>query len=65
MTGRFPKRGDAERILSWRDRKREYFAAHADEALKVAGKKDDSASRASWTMVANVLLNLDEAITKE
>ena len=65
VTARFPKPGDADRILSWRDRKREYFAAHADEALKVAGNRDDSVSRASWTMLANVLLNLDEAITKE
>jgi hypothetical protein len=65
VTGRFPKPGDADRILSWRDRKREYFAAHADEARTIAGDKDDSASRASWTMVANVLLNLDEAVTKE
>jgi hypothetical protein len=29
------------------------------------GAAADAAERASWTLVANVLLNLDETLTKE
>ena len=38
-----------------------HFAAHMDETQKIGGTPET----ASWTMVANVLLNLDETITKE
>src|ERR1043166_7534430 len=63
--GRRGRPGERDRILSWQSLQREYFAAHADAARKIAGDAADRASQASWTMVANVLLNLDEALTKE
>jgi hypothetical protein len=65
VTSRFPKPNETDRILSWLRQGREYFTAHADEARKIAGEGAGSADRAAWTMVANVLLNLDEALTKE
>jgi hypothetical protein len=65
VTSRRPKLDETDRILSWQSLQREYFAAHADAARKIAGDAADRASQASWTMVANVLLNLDEALTKE
>ena len=65
VTSRRPKLDETDRILSWQSLQREYFAAHADAARKIAGDAADRAGQASWTMVANVLLNLDEALTKE
>jgi hypothetical protein len=65
VTSRFPKPNETDRILSWLRQGREYFTSHADEARKIAGEGAGSEDRASWTMVANVLLNLDEALTKE
>jgi hypothetical protein len=44
------------------------FAANAAEAGKIArdySTRATAAEFAAWTMVANVLLNLDETITKE
>jgi hypothetical protein len=39
----------------------ERYSKDAEAAEKLAGSPD----LAAWTMVANVLLNLDETITKE
>lgn len=44
-----------------------HFKNNSDAARKMAGEKcsaDEAASLAAWTVVANVLLNLDELITK-
>jgi hypothetical protein len=59
--GRPPKPAEADRTLGWLDNERRYFAAHPEEAKKLAGPADS----AVWTMLANVLLNLDETLTKE
>ncbi|MBI4907044.1 MAG: PSD1 domain-containing protein [Acidobacteria bacterium] len=61
VAARAPKPVELDRMLSWRAKEAEYFAAHPDEAKKIGG----SADGASWTMLANVLLNLDETLTKE
>jgi uncharacterized protein DUF1553/uncharacterized protein DUF1549/cytochrome c len=65
VTGHYPKSGDAAAVLNWLGQKREYLAAHLDDARKIAGDSPDPANHAAWTMLANVLLNLDEAVTKE
>jgi hypothetical protein len=61
VTARAPKPAEVDRLLSWRQGEVAYFKSHADEAKKLGGDAD----KASWTMLANVLLNLDEALTKE
>jgi len=43
------------------DSLRTKFAARSDEAKKLAADPDSAA----WVMLANVILNLDETITKE
>jgi len=65
VTGRRPDPDETSRILAWQGQIRERFAAHPEEACRIAGNGADCELRASWTMVANVLLNLDEALTKE
>lgn len=60
-TSRALKPAEQDRLLSWLAGEKKYFAAHADEAEHVGG----SAELAPWTVLGNVLLNLDEALTKE
>jgi hypothetical protein len=60
-TSRAPKPAEQDRLLTWLSTEQKYFAAHPDEAAQVAG----SPEVAPWTMLGNVLLNLDEALTKE
>jgi mono/diheme cytochrome c family protein len=61
VTARTPKPGEKDRLLTWLHNERSYFAAHPDEAAKMTG----NAELAPWTMLGNVLLNLDEMLTKE
>ena len=58
---RRPKPDEVDRLLSWQQNEMQYFVAHPAEAQKLAGAPE----LASWTMLSNVLLNLDETLTKE
>ena len=50
-------------LNDWCDHcQKSYFAAHAAEARQIAG---GDAALAPWTMLGNVLLNLDQTLTKE
>jgi len=60
VTARHPSREEAARMLSWLAGERAYFKTNDAEAAKLGGVES-----AVWTMLANVLLNLDEALTKE
>ena len=60
-TGRHAKPEELSYLAKYQSDEAARLAAHADEAKKIGG----DAENASWTMVANVLLNLDETITKE
>jgi hypothetical protein len=64
VTTREPQSKEIDDLLSWLSRERSYFAAHPKEAERVGGQAGPS-DLASWTMLSNVLLNLDEALTKD
>ena len=59
------------RLVALYDGERQHYrrsAADAAEALRDAGVSISDAGNAdlaAWTIVANVLLNLDETVTKE
>ncbi len=55
-----PKPGELDRILGGLEKERAWFAAHPGDAKELGG-----AETAAWTMISNVLLNLDETLTKE
>jgi len=61
---RWPKEAETERLAALYQQQLRYFFAHAAEAGKIA-KSPNSPELAAWTMVANVLLNLDETVTKQ
>jgi hypothetical protein len=65
---RTPKEYEVERLAVLYRLQLDNFAANATEAGKIAGNhstKATSGEFAAWTMAANVLLNLDETLTKE
>jgi hypothetical protein len=62
---RTPKAPELERILAALEKERGYFESHPEEAARVSGQRDSSPELAAWTMISNVLLSLDETITKE
>lgn len=65
-TARKPSQSELERITAFYDQEAEEFSKTPDSAYKVVGNKDtDAPQEAAWTMVSNVLLNADEALTKE
>jgi len=61
---RWPKEAETDRLATLYQQQLRYFLAHAAEAGKIA-KSPNSPELAAWTMVANVLLNLDETVTKQ
>lgn len=68
---RMPRKQEIDRLASLYEEQLNYYRAHESEADKVlngqlkASSKENSAELAAWTMVSNVLLNLDETLTKE
>jgi hypothetical protein len=64
---RAPEPTESERLVSLYNRELERFRADEQSAKSMAGAiktADDVAERAAWTVVANVLLNLDETLNK-
>ncbi len=65
---RTPKEKEVERIVALYQQQLNHFTTNATEAGKIVrnhSTKAGAAEFAAWTMVANVLLNLDETLTKE
>jgi hypothetical protein len=65
---REPSAGELAGLLEYLEAQRSEFAAAPEEAVKVAPPRTpagDAANAAAWTMLARVLLNLDEFVTRE
>ncbi|MFN7994216.1 MAG: PSD1 and planctomycete cytochrome C domain-containing protein [Bryobacteraceae bacterium] len=60
-TSRHAKPDEIDYLVKYKNEETQRFSAHPDEAKRIGGDVETAA----WTMVANVLLNLDETITKE
>jgi hypothetical protein len=60
-TARRANPAEIEKLTQWIAAERAHFSAATDDARKLAGDAD----QAAWTMLANVLLNLDETLTNE
>ncbi|MCC6785956.1 MAG: DUF1553 domain-containing protein, partial [Planctomycetes bacterium] len=63
-TSRRPDARELQRLGEHLAAERAWFVAHPDAAVKLAGPGDDAAERAAWTMLGQVLLNLDEVLVK-
>ena len=65
---REPSHSELASLLEYLGSQRAHFAATPEEAARVApaaSNKTDPADTAAWTMLARVLLNLDEFVTRE
>jgi hypothetical protein len=67
--GRMPEPGEIERLLALYNQELDHFRADGKAAQAIAGPtaapaSADTAELAAWTVVANVLLNLDETLNK-
>jgi mono/diheme cytochrome c family protein len=60
VTGRHPSADEVARVERSFKRQLAHYRARPDDARRVA----EDAESASWTLVANALLNLDEVLTK-
>jgi hypothetical protein len=57
---------ELDRLLATYEQELKHYLSRPETAVLVAaGRPEDPAELAAWTIVANVLLNLDEAVTKE
>jgi hypothetical protein len=71
VTSRAPKAEEVDRLERYYQEQFGRFLADPAAAQKVVSNragtngKDAATELATWTMVANVLLNLDETLTKE
>jgi len=71
-TSRLPDNGELQRLLVLLEQQRRHFAGQTAAAVYVAATDlnhlpadVDLHEIAAWTMVARVLLNLDETITRQ
>jgi hypothetical protein len=62
-TSRRPSPGELDQILTGYEKEHAFFTQHPEDTAKLVGNGGPEV--AAWTMVANVLLNLDETLSKE
>jgi hypothetical protein len=65
VTSRAPAPAEAAEMQAWIEKERARFQRHPGEARRLAADAADAAGTAAWVMLANTLLNLDEALTKQ
>jgi hypothetical protein len=65
VLARKPSKQELSRLTELLRDEQKRFSTETEAAMKLSGSKDDSAERAAWVMAANVLLNLDETLTRE
>ncbi len=61
VTGREPNKKELDRLQALRQKLVDRYTKDSANAMKLGG----SPEKAAWTMLCNVLLNLDETVTKE
>ena len=62
---RNPDPEEERRIADLYRTEEKYYSENMEYAVAFGGDKDDPVQHAAWTVVANVLLNLDETITRD
>lgn len=69
VAARRPKPDELSKLVSAFEKERAYFAARKEECKTLVGGQNvpgvSAPELAAWTMLSNVLLNLDETLTKE
>lgn len=70
VASRQPQSSEVERILQFYNQQLQQYRQNPQSAVKTLGTEApadaaDAPNLASWTMVANVLLNMDETISKD
>ena len=61
---RQPRAEQVRNLVKLHAEELEHYRDDAAGAKKLAGSAEDAAELAAWTVVANVLLNLDGVLTK-
>lgn len=64
-TMREPTKAELDFLLNFLNSKRELFTRNSQKADAIVGGSPDAASLAAWVHLAQILLNLDETITKD
>jgi len=60
-----PSQIELKALVGFFDQQRKRFESGQLKAAQIAGDKKASADQGAWTMVARVVLNLDEMITRQ
>ena len=70
LGARKPSPTEVDRLVSWIEKEMRHFETRTGDAAKLAryrpaDLKVSDAEFAAWSVLSNILLNLDETLTKE